>query len=437
MRSIWLVGLLCAACQRNADKKPPVVEDKPAPVAAKQPDVQRPKVTPPLPVAAPPADAEQITGIAPAPKAVVFVKRLTAGTGEKPARNDTVMVNMNGWRLNGDTFLTTTTRSRPVQQNLAMLATGFAAGVQTMQVGERAMIWVPPELGYMGPPQAAPETTVYEVELVSLERSPATPPDVGVPPANAQRSPTGLISLVVKPGTGTAKPHLYDGVEFHYSAWDHEGRMLDSSELRKRPKQSFGFREWPGMEEALTQMVVGERLRIWIPPNLADPTLPELPKGLVCMELELLQIVPMKAPPPTPPDLNARPADALVTKNGVYYKLLARGTGTVSPKPTDLVRVNYTGWHLDGRLIDTSVGRGETPQFILGKLIPGWTDVLQLMVAGDKARLWIPPAMAYKNEPGRPSGLLVYDLDLVDITPPPAVKAPVQAVDGPKGGAPK
>lgn len=439
-KQLWLVALAfaAAACQRTPDQKsaPPTGSAAPTePSGPKQPPpVARPTATPPLPVAQPPADAEPIKGIAPAPDAVVYVKRLQAGTGEQPGRNDTVEVNMNGWRTNGDTFLTTKSRNRPVQQNLAMLAPGFAAGVMSMKVGERAMIWVPPQLGYMGAPQSAPETTVYEVELVSLERSPATPPDVAAPPASAVRSKTGLASLVVKPGTGTTPARYFDGVVFHYSAWDSTGRMFDSSEVRKRPKSTFGFHEWPGLEEALTSMVVGERRRVWIPHDLADPSLPGLPPGTLCFELELLEVNPMAPPPPVPSDLAAPPADASRTAHGVAMKVLTPGTGTVHPTLSDVVSVQFSGWRTDGRLFDSSIVRGEPGEFILGKLMPGWIEALQLMVPGEKVRLWVPQDQAFRGEPGRPAGTLVFELELLDVKAGPQPRAKEAVKDAAAGG---
>lgn len=433
-----LAALAAAACQRTPAKKE---EPPPAPTAptAAQPPAPRQQAKPPLPVASPPGDAERLTGIANAPGAVVYVKRLQPGSGARPGRNDTVSVNMNGWRLNGDTFLTTKSRNRPVQQSLALLAPGFAAAVQTMQPGERAMIWVPPELGYMGEPQSQPETTVYEVELVSFESAPPTPPDTAAPPANAIRQPSGLASIVVKPGTGRERPRFFDGVSFHYTAWDSTGRMFDSSEMRKRPKTTWGFHEWPGIEEALTLMVVGERRRVWLPPELADTSLPGLPRGLLTYELELLEVKPMTAPPPAPPDVAGPPPDAKKTAGGVFYKVLVPGRGTARPGPDDQVKVNYAGWRTNGRLFDSSLVRGMPAEFPVSRLIPGWKDALQTMVEGEKARFWIPQELAYNGEPGRPQGMLVLELELLDILPPAAdaKKPSVPLVNGPPGDAVK
>lgn len=434
-----LAALAGVACQRTPTKKDPQAEPAPTGVgSAPAPTPARQQAKPPLPVDKPPPDAERLSGIAGATSATVFVKRLQAGNGARPGRNDTVSVNMNGWRLNGDTFLTTRSRNRPVQQSLALLAPGFAAAVQTMQIGERAMIWVPPELGYMGEPQSRPETTVYEVELVSFEAAPPTPPDVAAPAPGAIRSPSGLASMVVKPGTGSERPRSFDGVVYHYTAWDSTGRMFDSSEMRKRPKPSWGFHEWEGIEEALTLMVVGERRRVWIPERLADASLPGLPRGLLTYDLELLEIKPMTAPPPAPPDVAAAPADAKKTPLGVAYKVITPGKGTVHPKPDDVVRVNYAGWRSNGRLFDSSLVRGMPAELPVNRLVRGWSDGLQTMVEGETTRFWIPQELAYNGEPGRPMGTLVIDVELLGITAGAAAgpkKQAVPIVNGPGGDA--
>jgi peptidylprolyl isomerase len=82
-----------------------------------------------------------------------------------------------------------------------------------------------------------------------------------------------------------------------------------------------------------------------------------------------------------------------------------------------VVEVHYSGWTTDGRLFDSSVVRGQTATFPLGQVIRGWREGLQLMVVGDRARLWIPAHLAYGEhpEPGAPAGPLVFDVELIHI----------------------
>jgi FKBP-type peptidyl-prolyl cis-trans isomerase len=89
----------------------------------------------------------------------------------------------------------------------------------------------------------------------------------------------------------------------------------------------------------------------------------------------------------------------------------------VHPRPRSTVEVHYSGWTLDGKMFDSSVLRGETASFPLNGVIRGWTEGVQLMVAGEKARFWIPAKLAYgdNSSAGTPSGTLVFDIELVSI----------------------
>jgi FKBP-type peptidyl-prolyl cis-trans isomerase len=137
---------------------------------------------------------------------------------------------------------------------------------------------------------------------------------------------------------------------------------------------------------------------------------------------------------PAPPDVAAPPADAQKTPSGLASKVLTPGTGKDHPAPEDAVKVHYTGWTKDGKMFDSSVARGEPLGFKVTQVIPGWTEGLQLMVVGEKRRLWIPSKLAYTDHPtmpGAPAGDLVFDVELISIVagpkPPPVpedVKAP-------------
>ena len=101
--------------------------------------------------------------------------------------------------------------------------------------------------------------------------------------------------------------------------------------------------------------------------------------------------------PPAPPDVAAAPADAKKTASGLASKVITPGTGKGHPARTDLVTVNYTGWTTDGKMFDSSIARGKPATFPLDRVIAGWTEGVQLMVAGETRRFWIPEALAYKG----------------------------------------
>ncbi len=118
---------------------------------------------------------------------------------------------------------------------------------------------------------------------------------------------------------------------------------------------------------------------------------------------------------PAPADVSAPPSDAVVTASGLASKVLEKGTGSVHPKATDRVEVNYTGWTTDGKMFDSSIVRGQTATFPLRRVIAGWTEGVQLMVEGEKRRFWIPEKLAYQGTPGYPAGMLVFDIELIRI----------------------
>ncbi len=118
---------------------------------------------------------------------------------------------------------------------------------------------------------------------------------------------------------------------------------------------------------------------------------------------------------PTPPDVAGPPADAEVTASGLATKVIVAGSGTEHPTAADTVEVNYTGWTTDGAMFDSSIVRGKTATFPLARVIEGWTEGVQLMVAGETRRLWIPEDLAYGGQAGAPAGMLVFDVELIRI----------------------
>ncbi len=131
---------------------------------------------------------------------------------------------------------------------------------------------------------------------------------------------------------------------------------------------------------------------------------------------------------PAPADVKAPPTDAAKTKSGLASKVLKAGSGKEHPKSDDLVTVQYSGWTTDGKMFDSSVG-GAPVTFPLDRVIPGWTEGLQLMVAGETRRFWIPEPLAYGGRRD-PRGMLVFDVDLISFVPSPT-KAPADVKGAP------
>jgi FKBP-type peptidyl-prolyl cis-trans isomerase len=155
---------------------------------------------------------------------------------------------------------------------------------------------------------------------------------------------------------------------------------------------------------------------------------------VVFSTLGLAALVQAQESIPAPPDVASPPDDAEVTASGLATKVLEPGTGTEHPGAADLVEVHYTGWTTDGKMFDSSVVRGEPIGLPLNAVIAGWTEGVQLMVVGEKRRLWIPEDLAYGGAPGKPAGMLVFDVELLRFQegkqPPTLPEAPPD-VSGP------
>ena len=115
----------------------------------------------------------------------------------------------------------------------------------------------------------------------------------------------------------------------------------------------------------------------------------------------------------------AQTATATVTtSSGLVYQSLKDGTGA-SPAATDVVQVHYRGTFLDGREFDSSYRRGQPTEFPLNRVIPCWTEGVQRMKPGGKAKLTCPPAIAY-GERGAgnvipPNATLNFEIELISV----------------------
>jgi FKBP-type peptidyl-prolyl cis-trans isomerase FkpA len=117
-------------------------------------------------------------------------------------------------------------------------------------------------------------------------------------------------------------------------------------------------------------------------------------------------------------DTAAKEAGAVVTKTGLVYRSLKDGNGA-SPGATDTVKVHYKGTFPDGKEFDSSYSRGTPIEFPLNRVIPCWTEGVQRMKLGGKAKLTCPSAIAY-GERGAggvipPNATLVFDVELLGI----------------------
>lgn len=103
--------------------------------------------------------------------------------------------------------------------------------------------------------------------------------------------------------------------------------------------------------------------------------------------------------------------------SGLQYKVMKEGTGG-APKAADKVTVHYRGTLIDGTEFDSSYARNKPATFQVDQVIPGWTEALQLMKAGSKWQLFIPPGLAYGERgagPIPPNSPLIFEVELLSI----------------------
>ncbi|HRW63765.1 MAG TPA: FKBP-type peptidyl-prolyl cis-trans isomerase [Bacteroidales bacterium] len=120
---------------------------------------------------------------------------------------------------------------------------------------------------------------------------------------------------------------------------------------------------------------------------------------------------------------NKKREGVITTESGLQYEVITEGTGK-NPGPTDIVVCNYRGTLIDGTEFDTSYGKEKPAEFALNRVIPGWTEGMQLMKEGAKYKFYIPTELGY-GERVRPGGkiqanmALIFEVELIEVKPAP------------------
>ncbi len=245
----------------------------------------------PSDVKSPPADAAKTAS-------GLTSKVLEAGKGDtKPTAQDTVTVHYSGWTTDGKLFDSSVQRGQPASFPLNQVIKGWTEGVQLMTEGEKRRFWIPADLAYGENPGGGRPggMLVFDVELLSIKKAPEppkVPEDVAAPPAEAEKTASGLASRVLEKGTGKTHPKATDQVEVHYSGWTTDGKLFDSSVERGETIVFPLNGVIGGWTEGVQLMVEGEKRRFWIPANLAYGENPGggRPGGMLVFDIELIKI---------------------------------------------------------------------------------------------------------------------------------------------------
>jgi len=240
---------------------------------------------------------------------------------------------------------------------------------------------------------------------------------------------SGLQYKVLEKGSQDgASPVATDLVTVHYVGTLRNGSEFDSSRARGEPARFPLNRVIRGWTEGLQLMREGDTYRFFLPPDLAygpSGSGPMIgPNEALIFDVELIKVTNPERNLQQATDFlseNAKKEGVQSTESGLQYMVLSEGEeGGKSPSASDTVEVHYQGTLLDGSEFDSSYKRGQTIEFPLNRVIPGWTEGVQLMSEGDKYRFFIPPALGYgeRGTPGGPIGpneALIFEVELVAV----------------------
>jgi hypothetical protein len=233
--------------------------------------------------------------------------------------------------------------------------------------------------------------------LLSLTLNPPPSAFYGPKPESGEK--------VIQKGIGNIVAGPDDLARVHYVVFDKEWHVTDFS---VEPgfvivRISEAYEPW---RSSLMKMVAGEQRATWLPND----------GGVIVTEM-----VSVIHPPERPADMEP-PADAIKSENGCAYKVLKAGSGR-RPGGNDTVRVTFTAWTSDGKIFDTALARGGAQSFTMDSAGSVFGPALALMSEGERALFWIPAKLVFGEDPAKPQGTMVYDVELQQIVPTPAPKA--------------
>ena len=303
-----------------------------------------------------------------------------------PSAEDMVRVHYTGWLTDGTQFDSSHDRGQPAKFQVSGVIKGWTEALQLMTPGARYKLVIPPELGYGAqetgniPPNS---TLVFDVELLEVINLPTFPEGNE---ENQKELPNGGNCEVLKKGSGEAAAEGdTEALAFRYAIFSPDGRLLDCSALRNG-NQIGGTREtlpFQFLKDLVDVVGMGDKVRV----EVSQDAVPNFRSDTVWV-LDVVGVHKL-------PKFRKLDADKIVTTDsGLKYEVIAQGEGA-SPKAEDTVEALYTGWLEDGTLFDSAHARGMPAQFPLNRVIPGWTEGLQLMKPGGIYLFEIPAELGY------------------------------------------
>lgn len=347
----------------------------------------------------------------------------TAGQGELPKKGELITMNFIATLPDGTELQNTYTQGQPVTTIWGddRLLAGWEEGIGLMKVGTKARLVLPPSLafGEQGSSTIPPNSQI--ILVVELLKSEAAPVPAEVTADKLTKTGSGLQYYELTAGSGE-EAVKNSTVSTGFTIWvktDTGYRYIDSSTNRSAVDFVIGRLDavFPGWDEGVTGMKVGGKRLLIIPPELgmgsqANNLIPA--NSTLVMEVELLKATAPRAA------AKVDEKDYITTASGLKYYDLTPGTGA-TPTTGQTVVVHYTGWLVDGTQFDSSIDRGETFSFVIGKgsVIPGWDEGVATMKVGGKRQLVIPSNLGYGDSGAGsvipPGATLIFEIELLEI----------------------
>lgn len=249
------------------------------------------------------------------------------------------------------------------------------------------------------------------------------------PPADAEKRPSGLVTKVLKAGTGDKHPDANDVVQAHYIGRTPDGDVFRSTYDSGQPGTFPLDKVFPGWSEGLQMMVVGEKRRLWVPARLAPENPTSGPEGDVVFDVELLGFFNM----PNPPASLIRP-DAKAKKLAMGASVLTElpGDGESYPGPDDVGVFHFNMWDAKGNMLDSTWARNRPVGIPLDKVLPAFGEAVSDMLVGEHRFIWIPRAVHDQQWPKSPNGMMVLRVQLVRLMPAESLAAPMDVPEDAK-----
>lgn len=233
---------------------------------------------------------------------------------------------------------------------------------------------------------------------------------------------SGLKVVFTKKGDG-AQAKVGSKVKVHYTGKLTNGTIFDNSLDRGEPI-SFPLGQGyviPGWDEGIAMMRVGDKATLVIPPQLGygergSGSIP--PNSTLIFDVELMDVIEVKQPKPY--DVEGKPIQK--TPSGLQYIMVSENKDGEQAYANMKVKVEYTLYLEDGKVVDSSIPRGEPFAFTLGvgQVIGGWDEGIRLMKVGDKMRLIVPSKLGYGAQGAGgvipPNATLIFDVELISVS---------------------